>query len=241
MESVTNERWGVGRSLVSFIVNFASLFSKSNDTVFGQTGPSLFTSRTSAAHERMQATGVNTTNVVGVFSIDRRKRNHHDVIIRRVYFAATSARLSATKPKPPLCSKRSVALKARSTLPPQRTHNKRSPSTRALAADERSKVSLVSTSAQVSSCMVATASADSNKLVRPDDAVPWISVIDPRGNPSIRASISPTPVGTISAGCFWRRKTAPKRSASANSISFFATADFIFALSIYTPENICRE
>src|SRR5260370_29443519 len=109
----------------------------------------------------MEATGVKTTNVGGVFSIDRRKRNHHDVIIRRVYFAATSARLSATKPKPPFCSKRSVALKARSTLPPQRTHNKRSQSTRAFTADERSKVSLVSTTAQGSSSKVPTTTPQS--------------------------------------------------------------------------------
>ena len=209
---MTSERLGIGASRLCLIINFASLFSETNDTLLGQTAPSLFTSKTSAAHERMQGTGVTTTSAVGVFSIARRKRNHHDVIIRRVYFAATSARLSATKPKPPLCSKRSVALKARSTLPLQRTHNKRSQSTRALVADERSKVSLVSTRAQVSSCVVATARAESNKLVRPDDAVPWISVIAPRGNPFKRASISPTPVGTISAGCFSRCwKTAPKR------------------------------
>src|SRR5437660_2246920 len=197
--------------------------------VWGQTRPWFFTSKTSAAHERVQGTRVITTNAVGVFSMARRKRNHHDVIIRRVYFAATSARLSTTKPKPPLCSKRSVALKARSRLPLQRTHNKRSQPTRAFAADERSKVSLVSISAQVSSRLVATARAESSRLVRPDDAVPWISVIAPRGNPFKRASISLTPVGTISPGCFsCRSKIEPKRSASADSISFFATAVFIF-------------
>src|SRR6266566_2514632 len=189
----------------------------------------------------MQATGVKTTSVVGVFSIDRRKRNHHDVIIRRVNFAATSARLSATRPKPPLCSKRSVALKARSRLPLQRTHNKRSKSTRAFAADEGSKVSLQSIRAHVSSFSVAKASAESNKLVRPDDAAPWISVIAPRGNPFKRASISGTPVGTISPGCFSRRsKIEPKRLASADSISFFATAVFIvFGRTVCQPVLHC--
>ena len=201
---MTNERLSVEASWLSPIVNVASLFSKS-DPQLGQTAPSFFTSKTSAAHERMHGTGVTTISAVGVLSIARRKRNHHDEIIRRVYFGAISARLSATKPKPPLCSKRSVALKARSKLPLQRTHNKRSQSTRALVADERSKVSLASTSAQVSSCVVATARTESNKLVRPDDAVPWISVIAPRGRPSKCASISQTPVGTISAGCFSRR------------------------------------
>src|SRR5712675_810757 len=170
--------------------------------VLGQTSPSFFIFRTSAAQERVQETGVTTTRTVGVFSIARLNRNHHEVIIRRVHFAATSARLSAIRPKPPLCNKRSVALKARSRLPLQRTHNNRSQSTRAEAADERSKVSLVSTSAQVSSCRVATARAESNRVVRPDDVVPWISVIAPRGNPFKRASISSIPVGTISTGGF---------------------------------------
>src|SRR6266850_2468642 len=109
-----------------------------NNPVWGQTGPSFFTSSTNAAHERVQDTGVTTTSTVDVFSSALRKRNHQEVIIRRVYFAATSARLSTTRPKPPLCNKRSVALKARSRLPLQRTHNKRSQSTRAFPADERS-------------------------------------------------------------------------------------------------------
>src|SRR5437588_10422222 len=176
----------------------------------------------------MQGTGVITIRVVCVFSNERRKRNHHDEIIRRAYLGVTSARLSATRPKPPLCSKRSVALKARSRLPLQRTHNKRSKSTRAFAADEGSKVSLQSIRAHVSFFSVAKARAESNTLVRPDDAAPWISVIAPRGNPFKRSSISSTPVGKLSAGCFSRRsKIAPKRLASADSISFFATAVFI--------------
>src|SRR5207237_4611600 len=123
------------------------------------------------------------------------KRSHHDEIMRRALLGGTSARLSATRPKPPLCSKRSVALKARSRLPLQRTHNKRSKSTRAFAADEGSKVSLQSIRAHVSSCSVAKARAESNTLVRPDDAAPWISVISPLANPIKRPSIYGTPVG----------------------------------------------
>src|SRR2546430_14655133 len=189
---------------------------------------SFINSKTNVAHERMQGTGVTTIGAVGLFPRARRKRTHHDEIIRRAVLGGTSARLSATRPKPPLCSKRSVALKARSRLPLQRTHNKRSKSTRAFAADEGSKVSLQSIRAHVSSFSVAKASAESNKLIRPDDAAPWISVIAPRGNPFKRASISGTPVGRISAGCFsGRSKIAPKRLASADSISFFATAVFI--------------
>jgi len=190
---------------------------------------SFINSKTNVAQERMQGTGVITMRAVGVFSNERRKRNHHDEIIRRAFLDGTSARLSATRPKPPPCSKRSVALKARSRLLLHRTHKRRSKSTRALAPDVGSKVSLQSIRAHVSSCPVAKARAESNKLVRPDDAAPWISVIAPRGNPFKTASISETPVGTISPGCFSRRsKTAPKRLASADSISFFATAVFIF-------------
>src|SRR5438128_12518553 len=127
-------------------------------------------SKTNMAHERMQGTGVITMRAVGVFSNARRKRNHHDEIIRRTLLVGTSAKLSASRPKPPLCSKRSVALKARSRLLLQRTHNKRLKSTRALAADKGSKASLQSIKAHVSSCSVAKARAESNKLVRPDDA-----------------------------------------------------------------------
>src|SRR3989441_11991610 len=101
---------------------------------------SFINSKTNVAHERIEGSEVITMRAVGVFSNARRKRNHHDEIIRRTYLGVTSAKLSASRPKPPLCSKRSVALKARSRLLLQRTHNKRSKSTRAFAADKGSKV-----------------------------------------------------------------------------------------------------
>src|SRR5205823_14888767 len=89
-----------------FIVTLASWLSKTNETVLGQTRLLFINSKTNMAHERMQGTGVITIWVVGVFSSARRKRNHHDDIIRRAYLGVTSARLSASRPKPPLCSKR---------------------------------------------------------------------------------------------------------------------------------------
>src|SRR6266480_1662583 len=189
--------------LSSFVINPGSLVSKSTAVVLGQIVLSLFISKTTAAHERTQAPGVTTINAVGVLSIARRKRNHHDDMIRRVRLTATSARLSATKPKPPLCNKRSVALKACSKLLPQRTHNNRSLFTRAFAADVGSNVSLASINAQVSWLEVAYDKAEHSKLIRPDEAVPNISIMAPRGSPPpVRASISGTPLDTKCAGSF---------------------------------------
>ena len=178
----------------------------------------------------MQATGVITISAVEVFSIVRRKRNHHDETTRRANFADTSPRLSATKPKPPPCNNRSTALKERSRLSLHRTHNKRSKLTCAFAADETSKVSLQSTRAQVSSCALATAKVENNTLVRPDEAVPWTSVIAPRGNPSMKLSISAMPVGKNSAGRFSHSaKTFPKRLCNTEASCSLAIAIFMFA------------
>src|SRR6266568_1746273 len=203
-------------------------FSETNDKLLGHTTCSVASSKTSEAHERTLAMGVITINTVGVFSTARRKRNHHDEIMRRAVFAGTSPRLSAIKPNPPLCNKRSTALKARSRLWLQRNHNKRSKLMPALAADERSKLSLQSIKAQISSCRVARARLDSNKLVRPDDGAPWISVIAPRGKPLKNSSISAIPVGRTSSRCLSRRsKTSPKRLRNDDTLSVFIIAPFI--------------
>jgi hypothetical protein len=85
--------------------------------------PSFLSANAIAAQDRAQATGVMTSKTVGVSSSARRNRNHQVEIIRRNVLAGTSARLRATKPKPPPCNKRSVDLKARSRLLLQRTHN----------------------------------------------------------------------------------------------------------------------
>src|SRR5207245_11719233 len=199
-----------------------------NDKVLGHTEASFLTSKASTAHERTAFTGVRTINAVGVFSIARRKRNHHVEITRRTILGATSQRFKATEPNPQPCKIRSTALKACSRRWPQRTHSKRLKSTPALAAEERSNVSLQSTSAQVSSCEVAAANTESMRLVRPEEDCPWISVIAPRGNPCKALSIVLMPVGRLSAGNrSYRSKMWPKRSASDNSICFLVTAAFM--------------
>src|SRR5687767_649958 len=75
-------------------------FSDPN-TALGHTALSFFSSKAKDAHDRTAATGVRTSSTVGVFSITRRNRNHHDETIRRTAFAGTSHRLRTTKPNPP--------------------------------------------------------------------------------------------------------------------------------------------
>ena len=97
---------------------------------------------------------------------------------------------------------------------PQRTHNKRSISTPAAAADGGSSISPASTSAQNSPRRVAAANAASSKVVRPEEAGPQISVRQPRGKPPVRASIAAMPLELISgAGRTARREagTTPAR------------------------------
>src|ERR1041384_7554892 len=68
------------------------------------------------AHDFTQLSSAITTSAVGVGSSVRRKRYHHDEIMRLAEFAGTSPRSSHTKPKPPPCSNKSVALNAYSKL-----------------------------------------------------------------------------------------------------------------------------
>src|ERR1700741_991533 len=114
-----------------------------------------FNSRVKAAHERVHASSEITASTVGLSSTVRRKRYHHEEIIRRASFPATSPRSRITNPKPPACNNRSAALKEFSRLPAQRTHSSRSKSTPAAVAAVGANTSFVSTSAQVSSCLVA--------------------------------------------------------------------------------------
>src|SRR6266851_246575 len=77
----------------------------------------------------------------------------------------------------------------------------------AAAADAGSSASLASTRAQTSPRSVARASAKSNTLVLPDEAVPQISVRQPRARPPVSESSCGMPLETISgAGCTSRRE-----------------------------------
>ena len=143
------------------------------------------------------------SSTVGVCSTARRKRNHVVSGMRRAACGGRSPRSRAINPKPPLSSSRSVARRSCSRLfsgefSPQRTHNSRSNSTPAAAADCGSRASLASTSAQHSPRRVAAASAASSKVVRPEEAGPQISVRQPRGRPPVRTSIATIPLDTIS-------------------------------------------
>src|SRR6266849_827159 len=125
-----------------------------------------------------------------------------------------------TRPKPPLCSTRSVALNARSRLFAQRIHNKRSNAMPACAAEAGSNLSPISISAHASSAQVACAKTESRTLVRPDEVAPVISVMAPRGRPFESASISAMPVISVSNENFRLGANEPsKRFASTDSIS----------------------
>src|SRR5207249_7195514 len=187
---------GVQTCALPIFISEPSGSSPTNESALGHATPSFLNSKAIAAQERTQETGVVTTNTVGVFSMARRNRNHQVEIMRRKVFGGVSARLSTMKPNPPPCNKRSTVLKAFSSLSLQRTHNSRSKLTPALADDERSNVSQQSTNAHVSSFKVAAANAEISKLVRPQDAAPYNSVIAPLGKPPKAVSMAAMPVGT---------------------------------------------
>ncbi len=140
-----------------------------------------------------------------------------------------------TRPKPPLCSTRSVALNARSRLFAQRIHNKRSNAMPACAAEAGSNLSPISISAHASSAQVACAKTESRTLVRPDEVAPVISVMAPRGRPFESASISAMPVISVSNENFrLGANELSKRLASADSISLFEIAALTFHHSIFS-------
>lgn len=134
-----------------------------------------------------------TASAVGVFSTAWRRRNHDASEMRRASHVGTPARSRMTMPKPPACTMRSVAFKAFSALPPQRTHNRCGSCIPALAAVWGSKLLPASISAQNSGRRVACAKAALMMLVRPEEGGPQISVSVPRGmsmpgNPVRRSS-----------------------------------------------------
>jgi len=96
-----------------------------------------------------------------------------------------------------------------------RTHNNRLISMPAAAADAGSNASLASTSAQTSPRCVARASAKSNTLVLPDEAVPQISVRQPRARPPVSESSCGMPLETISGAGRTSRREAGTTAASS--------------------------
>ena len=109
---------------------------------------------------------------VGLFSTVFLKRYHHEEMIRRASLAATSPISSTTRPKPPACNRRSVALKACSRLFAHLIQSRRSKSIPAVVAIVGAKTSLVSISAHTSRLVVAWANNENIKLVRPEETGP---------------------------------------------------------------------
>ncbi|MFY9905435.1 MAG: hypothetical protein WBD45_21055 [Terriglobales bacterium] len=97
---------------------------------------------------------------------------------------------------------------------PHRTHSKRFISMPAAAADAGSNASPASTKAQTSPRSVARASAISNMLVLPEEAVPQISVRQPRATPPVSESSCGIPLGTISGGGRTSRREAGTTEAN---------------------------
>ena len=90
----------------------------------------------------------------------------------------------------------------------------------AAAADAGSNASLASTSAQTSPRWVARASAKSNTLVLPDEAVPQISVRQPRAMPPVSKSSCGMPLETISGA---RRKSRREAGTTAANLEIAPT------------------
>jgi hypothetical protein len=166
-------------------------------------------STASCAHARALGARSTTTSAVGVFSTARRSLYHDASEMRRAVAGAMSPRSIATRPNPPACNSRSVALSACSALPPQRIHSSRVNATPAAAADVGSNASLASTRAQNSSRAVASEIKENKRLVRPDEAGPKISVTHPRGTPPKTASKLVAPDG---------RRSGARRSCSLKLI-----------------------
>src|SRR3981081_4021346 len=119
---------------------------------------------------------------------------------------------------------------------PHRTHSNRLISMPAAAADAGSKASLASTSAQTSPRWVARASARSNTLVLPDEAVPQISVRQPRARPPVSKSSCGMPLETISGAGRTSRREAGTTAASFGIAPTAAkiSAVFFFAFAIFS-------
>ncbi len=155
-------------------------------------------STASCAQARACGARSTTTSVVGVFSTARRSLYQDASEMRRTVSGAISPRSIATRPNPPACNSRSVALSACSAFPPQRIHSSRLSATPAATADTGSNVSLASTNAQNSSRAIPSEIKENKRLVRPDEAGPKISVTQPRGMPPKTASKLAMPDGNES-------------------------------------------
>ena len=117
---------------------------------------------------------------------------------------------------------------------PQRTHSKRLISMPAAAADAGSNASLASTSAQTSPRWVARASAKSNTLVLPDDAVPQISVRQPRARPPVSESSCGMPLETISGAGRTSRREAGTTAASLGMAPTWAKISAVFRSAVFS-------
>ncbi len=113
---------------------------------------------------------------------------------------------------------------------PHRTHSKRLISMPASAADAGSNVSLASTSAQTSPRSVARASAKSNTLVRPEEAVPQISVRQPRARPPVSVSSCAMPLETISGVARISRREAGTTAANLGLVPIRAEISAAFLM-----------
>jgi len=98
----------------------------------------------------------------------------------------------------------------------------------AAAADAGSNASLASTSAQTSPRCVAQASAKSNTLVLPDEAVPQISVRQPRARPPVSESSCGMPLETISGAERTSRREAGTTAASLEMAPTWAKISVVF-------------
>jgi len=98
----------------------------------------------------------------------------------------------------------------------------------AAAADAGSNASLASTSAQTSPRWVARASAKSNTLVLPDEAVPQISVRQPRARPPVSESSCGMPLETISGAGRTSRREAGTIAASFGIAPTWAKISAVF-------------
>jgi hypothetical protein len=98
----------------------------------------------------------------------------------------------------------------------------------AAAADAGSKASLESTSAQTSPRSVAWASAKSNTLVLPDEAVPQISVRQPRARPPVSESSCGMPLETISGAGRTSRREAGTTAANLGLAAKWAKISAVF-------------
>jgi hypothetical protein len=111
---------------------------------------------------------------------------------------------------------------------PHRTHSNRLISIPAAAADAGLNASLASTSAQTSPRCVARASAKSNTLVLPDEAVPQISVRQPRARPPVSKSSCGMPLETISGAGRTSRREAGTTAASLGMAPMWAKISAVF-------------